>query len=220
MGLGGILKGIGAIGSIAAAPFTGGTSLAWLPAALGGASAVGGLLSNTKGARTGQQTNTTVPVEPAGYATLGDLLRSRAVERLRSSMDMSGLEANGIADINSAFDPVEMSVNNSLTSRGLGTSPVAGAADATLGAARGGSIAQWLNQIPQIQRDYQSQDFAAANSVFASRPLGSTQSGTVINPGSAAGSAFGSAAEMLAFLAGQGLLGGGTKKDPLAGVNV
>lgn len=177
------------------------------------ASGIAGALSNKKSARTGEQsgTSTTMPVENHAYATLGDMLRARATERLRSSMDLSGLEASGISDINSTFDPVEMSVNNSLTSRGLGTSPVAGAADATLGAARGGSIAQWLNQLPTLKRQYQNEDFNAANMVFAGRPLGQTtqQQGTVVQPGSVAGGGIGSAAEMLAFMAGQGLLGGG-----------
>jgi hypothetical protein len=138
------------------------------------------------------------------------MLRSRAEQRLRRSLDMSGYEANGISDINSTFDPIEMSVNNSLTSRGLGTSPVAGAADATLGAARGGSIAQFLNTIPDRRRQMENEDFDAARMFYATRPMGTTttQKGTVINPGNVAAGAFGSAGEMLAYLAGKGLLGG------------
>lgn len=176
-------------------------------------------MSNKKSARTGEQTNTTMPVEPPGYATLGDLLRSRAEQRLRSQFDTSGIEAGGIQDINSTFDPISMSVNNSLTSRGLAGSPVAGSADATLGAARGSQIAQFLNTLPQLRRQYENQDFAAASSLYNARPMGSTQHGTVINPGSAAGGAFGSAAEMLAFLAGQGMLSGGGNASAGIGIN-
>ena len=38
------LKGVGAVGSAVAAPFTAGTSLAWLPGVLGGVAAAGGVL--------------------------------------------------------------------------------------------------------------------------------------------------------------------------------
>lgn len=210
MGLGSIFKKIAGIGSIVAAPFTGGTSLSFLPALLGAGAGIAGALSNTQGARTGQQTNTTMPVENPAYASLGELLRSRAMQRLNSSMDMSGYEANGIRDINSTFSPISTSVNNSLTSRGLATSPVAGAADATLGAARGSSIAQYLATLPQIQRQMQNEDFSAAAGLYSAAPRGSTQSGTVINPGSAVGSGIGSAAELLAYLHGQGLFGSKT----------
>lgn len=56
MGLGSILGGIG---SIVAAPFTGGTSLAWLPAALaGGGAVIDGITSRGGGARQpGQQSS-------------------------------------------------------------------------------------------------------------------------------------------------------------------
>lgn len=215
-------KILGAGAGIAAIPFTGGASATLLPAILGAGAGVAGALSNTKGARTGQQsgsqTSTVTPVENPAYASLGDMLRQRAMQRLNSSMDMSGVAANGISSINSTFDPISMGVNNSLTSRGLGTSPVAGAADATLGAARGSQIAQYLNTLPQLQRQYQNEDFNAANSVFAARPLGTTQTGTQTGtstaPGSALGSGIGSAAEMIAFLHGQGLLGGKAPTTP------
>lgn len=47
-----LLKVGGAIGSVVAAPFTAGTSLAWLPAVLGGASAAGSLIGAKKTAST------------------------------------------------------------------------------------------------------------------------------------------------------------------------
>ena len=70
------------------------------------------------------------------FKTLSDMLRSRAEDRLRGSMDMSGIEATGIQGINDAYGGAEMALENSLTSRGLGTSPVAGAANLNLGRRR------------------------------------------------------------------------------------
>ena len=150
MGLPGWLRTIGGIGSVIAAPFTGGTSLAALPAILGGVAAVGGALEGRKGART--STSTSTINEPPAYAGLGDLLRKRITDRLNSTYDMSGYTANGIKDINNAYGGVDQSINNSLTSRGLGTSPIAGAADIHSGLARAGNIAQFLNTVPMLQR--------------------------------------------------------------------
>lgn len=176
-----------------------------LPALATAGAGIAGGLSSRSGARTG--TSTVSPVEPAGYSTLGDLLRSRAEARLRSSMDMGGFEASGIQNINDAFRGISDSVNNDLTSRGLGTSPIAGTAVTNVETARGGNIAEFLNSLPLLQRQMQDQDFQNANSLYANRPIGQTQ--TAVQPGSAAGNAAGSAAEMLAFLQGQGLFSKG-----------
>lgn len=200
MGLGSILKGIAGVGSIAAAPLTGGTSLAWLPAALGGAAAVGGALSNTQGART----TTSTPTFGPEYSTLAGLLRSRAEDRLRTGTDLGGYTANGISGINNAFGGVKQTIDNNLTSRGLGTSPVAGAVDANAELARAGNISQFLNNLPLLQRQLQTEDMNAAGDV-----LNMGRGTSTVLPGSAAGSAFGSAAEMLAFLHGQGIFGQG-----------
>lgn len=220
----GLAKIGGAIGSIAAAPFTAGTSLAWLPAALGGVSALGGLLENTKGARTGTQTGTqtTTPGENPQFANMGNLLRSLYERRLNADVPLEGYEASGLQGINDAFAGVQQNLDANLTSRGLATSPVAGAAQSNLQAARGGQMAQFLNNLPLLRRQLQDQDIAQASAFYSAqpRPTTTTQTGTFVQPGSAGGSAFSSAAEMIAYLAGKGLFGGGAKKDPLAGVNI
>lgn len=204
----------GAIGGAVAAPFTGGTSLLAshaLLAGLGGAAAIGGALENRQGART----STTSTTENPTYAGLGDLLRQRITDRLNSTYDMGGYAANGIQGINDAFGGAQTGLDASLTSRGLGTSPVAGAGEATLQAARGSNIAQFLNSLPQLRRDMQAQDLGLASNFYAQRP----QTTTTVAPGSVAGGAFGSAAEMIAYMSGKGLLGGGggTKVKNLPG---
>lgn len=154
-----------------------------------------------------KQTSVTNPIEPAGYSTLGDLLRSRATSRMLSNTDMSGYEANGISDINSVFNPISQSVNNSLTSRGLATSPVAASADATIAAQRGSNIAQFINTIPQLQRQYQNEDFDRAANLFNARKTGVSQttSGSDV-PGGVLGGAASGVLEHLGELVGQGLL--------------
>ena len=169
--------------------------LAALGAGVGGAVAGGG---------TG--TTTVTPVEPAGYATLGEMLRTRAQAKLKSPFDIGGYEAGGIQNINESLAGTEMALQNKLTASGLADSPVAGAAQQKFELGRGGQIAQFRNTLPQIQRQIENEDFGIAADFYNTRPIGQTQ--TTTQPGGAVSGGIGSAAEMLAWLAGQGLLGG------------
>jgi hypothetical protein len=152
---------------------------------------IGGLLSNSRGART----QTSSPLANPAYAGIGDLLRHRALSRLSNPVDTAGLEASGIQNINNAFKGASDSLNADLTSRGLGTSPAATPALSQLQAARGGAIANLENQMPLIQRDLENQDFAQANQLYQ-QSMG--QQSTL--PGSAAGGALGSMAGLLGEL--------------------
>jgi hypothetical protein len=166
-----------------------------IPLAIAGISGLAGAISNKKSART----STSAPTIAPEFKTLSDLLRSRAEQNLRSSMDMSGIQAGGIQNINDTFGGIAQSQNNSLTARGLASSPVAATVDAGREQARGGNIADFLNTIPQMQRQFQTQDMNNASNV-----LRFGAGNTSVGPGSALGSGMGSAAEMLAFLKGMG----------------
>lgn len=185
------------IGSTIAAPFTGGLSTL-IPVAAG---AIGGVLENREAARR----STTTPTLSPEYKTLNDLLRARAEQRLKDTIDMSGYEANGLANINDAYSGADAAIENSLTARGLSRSPVAGNAVTQSNLRRGGDAAQFLNTIPQLQRQYQNEDMG-----FASGLLNANRGQQSVAPGSVAGGAFSSAAEMLAYLQGKGVLGGGS----------
>ena len=187
-----------------------------IPLAISGIGALAGALSNKKGARTGTQNNTstTTFTEPPAYASMGDLLRKRITDRLNSTYDLSGYEANGLTGINDAFSGAQTNLNADLTARGLSTSPVAATAKTNLGTERAGSIAQFLSSLPMLRRQMEGEDLTRATGFYAGRPLSTTntQSGTQLLPGSPLGAGIGSAAELLAFFAGQGLLGGGGTK--------
>lgn len=193
MNWGKLLKGIA---GIAAAPFTGGLSLA-LPAI----GAVGGALQGRAGART------TKPVEDPRYAQLGDLVRQHYTQRLQAPVPLAGYEATGLQDINDSFAGAGAAFNNSLTGRGLARSPVAASGDATLQAARGGAMAKFLAGLPLLQRRLQGEDAAAAGGFYNAQPWGTE------GPGSAAGGAFTNAAKLIAYLAANGHFG----KSPLTG---
>lgn len=190
MGLGDIFKTVLGIG---AAPVTGGASL--IPLGLGVA---GDILSNTKGARTTTSTPTITPE----YKTLADLLRGRAEQRLRSSTDLGGYAASGISGINDVYGNVGQTLNNSLTARGLATSPVAATVDTNLQTARAGSIAQLLNSLPLLQRQLQNEDMSAALGLIDNLGRGTTS----VGPGSALGAGIGGAGQALGHLQDRNIL--------------
>ena len=171
---------------------------------LAGGSAIGGALEGRKSARTSTSTPTIAPE----FKSLSDLLRSRAEERLRGGFDMSGIRAGGVQGINNVFSGLQQSSENNLTARGLATSPVAATVGTTLDTARGGSIIDFLNTLPAMQRQMQNQDMSIAGDVLGSFGTGTTSVGA----GSPLGGAFtggaSSLARMLGLLAGQGQFGG------------
>lgn len=168
-----------------------------IPLITAAASGIAGSLSNRKSARTSTATPTTAP-EDVGIA---NLLRDRLTTRLNTPFNLTGYETQGIQGINDAYSGITQSINNNLTARGLGSSPVAGTAMTNLNLARGGEQARFLNTLPQIQRGFEDQDI---NNIQAF--LNARRGTQTVGAGSALGSGLGSAAEMMAFLAGQGLL--------------
>lgn len=200
MGFGKWLKGLAGIGSIIAAPFTGGTSLAWLPAALGGASLAGGMLENTKGARTGTVSPTTDPA----FTNLRDLLISRSTSKLNSPTSLPpGYENQGISNINSIHDLIGQSLQNKLTQRGLGGSPNESSVLTKEAIGRGGDISRFSNSIPLLELDYQNRDIDQATNL-----LGMGMGKETVYPGSALGGGLSQASDLLGYLYASGAFGG------------
>lgn len=173
MGLfGNILRGIGAVGSAVAAPFTAGTSLSFLPAVLGGVGAVGGALSNTEGARTSRSSSTSIaertPILPENVQAYLDSLIGAANDRFATPLDINDLAYNeekllgglnqldvtGRSRINALSDVQKNNVSSDLASRGLSYSPgVVSNALATSEAFRGNNLANLSNQVAQQKFD-------------------------------------------------------------------
>ncbi len=182
-GIGGLIPGVGPI--------------------ISGLAGIGGALENTAGARTSTMTPTLAPE----YKTLSDLLRSRAEQRLRDSVDLSGYQATGLSNINDVFKGLQQSSANNLTARGLADSPVAATVGANLDQARGGQMVNFLNSIPLLQNQLQGEAMSSALPVLN---MGRGQTST--GPGSVLGGGLSSAAEMMAYLTGLGALGGNKPK--------
>lgn len=194
--------------------------MGWILPAMLGVSALSGFLGNKKGSRTQEQksssqfSNTTTPVENPAYAGVFDALNKNILGRLGAPSALpAGYQERGISGINQTYENIRKSIQNSLTSRGLGGSPVAGNALANLDLARGGDIVDFTTGLPEKERDYQTQDFAQALQLFGQRPIGQTQTGTssstgnIVFPGNAAAGALGDTGSMLGLLMALGKIG-------------
>jgi hypothetical protein len=124
------------------------------------------------------QSSTTTPVEQDAWTGLKDQLIQMSLKNLINPEDMTGYTATGVGNINNAADAATLARNNALASRGLSSSPIAGNADVISENARAGDIATFENTIPLLQRDFGLQDWTKALQLFASRPIGSSSTGT------------------------------------------
>lgn len=167
------------------------TQSPYAKAALAG---LGGILNNRAGART----STNAPTFAPEFTGLRDLLVQQTQNRLSSGGLPAGYEAGGIQNINQIAGLVNQSKQNDLTSRGLGTSPVAASVFGRGEDARASDIAQFTNSLPLVQRQMQNEDLGLASHV-----LGLGRGQTNVGAGSAAGAGFTDAASMLAWLTAQ-----------------
>jgi len=174
-----------------------------------GASALSGLFGGR-----GKTQTTTSTLDP----TLGPL-QSQVLQMITKRLSNGGLppgyEASQIGDINHVYDLVGQRSTNDLTSRGLGTSPVAGVVDANNQQARGGSIADLVRSLPMVARNFQNQDLGLASTL-----LGQGRGTTTTQSGNMAGGAFDELGTMLGFLIATGKLGAGGGTPQLPGTPV
>lgn len=171
-----------------------------IPIAMVASSVIGGLLNKKS-----NQTSTTTPTIAPEYQGLQAQMLDMVKRRLATSTDLSGYTAGGVRDINHTFDLAGQSTANALSARGLGGSPVAGAADASRNVARAGAIGNFRASIPLVQREMQGQDLGLAGSLLGFG-RGSTSTGNLSAGGGAAGS-FENLAAMLGYMQATGQLG-------------
>jgi len=191
----------------------------WVPIAIAAASAIGNYLQSraaNKAKSEQEYTSTTTPVEPMQYFDLQQQLIAKAMAKMNATTPLEGYEAGGIGNINNVYRLAQMRNQNNLTSRGLSTSPIAGAMDTNLEMGRAGEIAGFQNTLPLLQRQMQNEDYNQAMALFSARPIGQTvtSSGTYQGPQvSSGGNAISNASSMLAYLYASGALGGGSNSS-------
>jgi len=108
------------------------------------------------------------------------MLINQAMQRLQEGPDViSGIQAQGLRNINEGSNLSQQALENRLTSRGLGGTAVEGAGLSDIETRRFGEQSRFLNEaIPALERQFQSQDLADALAVFGYRLPGSTSEST------------------------------------------
>lgn len=176
-----------------------------IPLALSGVSALSGALGNKSRKQTQAQTTTTA-LSP-GASSLNDLILGIVKNRLGSSADLSGHRAEGLKTINDTFGNVGTALTADLTARGLSDSPAAAAPLSRLAVGRAGSMSQFLNSLPQLQRQMQAEDLGFAQSQFALQPRTTTTTGVGAQQGQPLAGGIADLGSMLGFLMGSGAFG-------------
>jgi hypothetical protein len=111
-------------------------------------------------------TQTTAPTLDPAYGPLQQRVLQLAQQRLAGSSLPAGYETGGIKSINSAYDLVHQNLANSLTGRGLATSPVAGAAETAFSGARAGDVGTFRANLPLVERQLQTEDLGLATNLL------------------------------------------------------
>lgn len=134
-----------------------------------------GSTTTTHGNSTTTSHSKTLPVITQPYQGLNTLAKNIITSRLSSPFGSlpDNYKAAGVRTANQAFDQVNAALGSNLASRGLSTSPAGGNAAAAIEAARGGSIADFLSQVPLKEKEAQTSDLNIANQMTQLFGLGS-----------------------------------------------
>ena len=182
-----------------------------IPLAVAGGSALAGYFGNRN--KSQQDTTRTLPPE---LRQLNEIIQQQIRSRLQGSSALpAGYETSGIRNINNTFDLAGQGLANTLTARGLGTSPIAGAADTRMTLGRAGEISRFQENLPGLERQFRNEDLGIASQLInAGRGVSTT--GTQTYGGGAAGSVE-NLAQMLGYFYGTGAFGGGRGAPSLPG---
>jgi hypothetical protein len=145
---------------------------------------------------------------------LQDNVLASVMHRLENGADLSGYTRGGQQQINAMSDLSKQAQANNLTARGLASSPVAATVDATREAGRTHDMSGFLNSIPMLRRDLQTQDIGIANNILGQGRGISTTGQTTIPGGSGLAAGLGTLGPILAQMAASGAFGGGAAPLP------
>lgn len=143
-GISGVLSPIGAIGDI-----------------------LGGLFGSST--KTSNQYSQTPTYDPATEGLRQQLIQAQQ-NNLNKDVDLSGYTSSGLSTINQGYDAANKALQQTLASRGLTYSPIAGSSTAALGTQRIGAGINFQNQIPLLAQQIYQQKLASALQTFAANP--------------------------------------------------
>ena len=138
---------------------------------VGGIGGIGDILGGLFGSTTRSNTNysQTPTYDPAAEGLRQQLINSQ-MANLNKDVDLSGYQSQGLQTINQGYDAANKALQQTLASRGLTYSPVAGSSTAALGTQRIGAGINFQNQIPLLANQLYQQKLQSALQTFASMP--------------------------------------------------
>lgn len=180
-----------------------------IPLALMGGSALASWFSNKGKNKPATTTTTSTPTLDPAFAGLQGAILPNIMNRLNQKSYLpAGLSEINTGDINETYQNAQVGLDNQLSARGLSTSPIAGAADARLAGSRASEISRMKNTLPILNEEMRRQSLLDALQALSLGRQGNTTISTGMpGGGSAVGSGISSAASMLGFLFGSGMLG-------------
>jgi hypothetical protein len=173
----------------------------------------------------GRDASQTHILQPGAKALI-DQITGGYMNLMQNDPNLSGYASSGIQDINRVYDLQREATNENMAARGF-RGPIIGAANNANDARRFSEVARFRNQIPLLQRELQQQTMDRALQAFSAQPVDIMSSefsgnegysnefsneasqGTGTTPGNMLGGGLGNLGNMLAFLFGQGAIGGG-----------
>ena len=185
-----------------------------------GVSALGNWLGNRNAKKQEAKTvstQTSTPTMSPEYLGLQNALMPAITKRLTSGGLPRGYEEQGVRGINRTYDLGKQSIENNLTSRGLGGSPVAGAAGTRLQTGRLGAITDFQQELPMVRRSMENDDMEMAMRMLA-LGRGNTSTGNTVSTeqggGGTASNVVSGLASTLGWMMGNGLFKSGAGKVP------
>lgn len=161
----------------------------FIPALIAGASALAGVLGNRAKKQTQESTSTStfdrsnMPVYGEKEAIVKDRILNELLSRSEQDTDLSGYSALGLGNIAKGQSAKQRALQNMLTARGLGGSPMAAYGMAGLQGEQIGEQANFLNTIPLLRRDLSRQSMGDLSGFFSSLPVGQRSTGTETTKG-------------------------------------
>lgn len=185
-----------------------------------GGSLLNSLLGGNKQKQTTNQNSTTTgssssmpTFDPRFQPLLQTLLNRTGSNFNRGSFLPQGFQTNAIEQINAANKGAQTNLDASLAARGLGTSPVAAAAQAGLQQQRQAQIGDLGVQLPMIERQMQQEDLASLMATLGlGRGVNQTSTSRTTGTGTTTGQAGGPLNDiggLLGYLYASGVFGGG-----------
>ena len=149
----------------------------------GGKPATTNVSSNTASSSTGSGASTSAPVLDPGQIALKNAILGSGTQQLTSApADLSGIQSQMLQNTNTGYNSADQVLRQTLAARGLSYSPLAGAAESSLGTQRIGAGINVLNQMPLLREQLYQQRLQNALNAFRGIPF-ATRGTTNFNQG-------------------------------------